>query len=276
MSEHHGHGPLGAKVDYPAQYDASCLYPIPRAAGRAALGIAADLPFVGVDIWNAYELSWLNLNGKPMVACAEFRVPADSENIIESKSFKLYLNSFNQTRLGGIAELSAVLTKDLSAAAGAPVQVEIACPDDWGLNYVIQNPAGECLDSLDISPDSYQPNSMLLKASEGESVTEELYSHLLRSRCPVTSQPDWASIEIAYSGARIDREGLLAYLISFREHDDFHEQCVEQIFSDINRYCQPTSLRVYARYLRRGGLDINPWRSNVVNDKAYNSRGSRQ
>jgi len=240
------------------------------------LGITADLPFAGVDIWNAYELSWLNLNGKPMVACAEFRVPADSENIIESKSFKLYLNSFNQTRLGGIAELSAVLTKDLSAAAGAPVQVEIACPDDWGLNYGIQNPAGECLDSLDISPDSYQPNSMLLKASEGESVTEELYSHLLRSRCPVTSQPDWASVEIAYSGPRIDREGLLAYLISFREHDDFHEQCVEQIFSDINRYCQPTSLRVYARYLRRGGLDINPWRSNVVNDKAYNSRGSRQ
>lgn len=276
MSKHPGHGPLGEQVSYPGQYDPTCLYPIPRQAGRDSLGIGAALPFSGVDVWNAYELSCLNDKGKPLVGCAEFRVPADSPNIIESKSFKLYLNSFNQTRLSGLDAMAQILGQDLSRAAGANVQVVIYSPDSWCAAYGIAPPQGECIDNLDISPDAYQPSPMLLSTNAKEIVTETLYSNLLRSRCPVTSQPDWASIEIQYRGSRIDREGLLAYLVSFREHDDFHEQCVEQIFCDISRYCRPETLSVYARYLRRGGLDINPWRSNDSSAQAENKRGARQ
>jgi 7-cyano-7-deazaguanine reductase len=276
MSKQAGHGPLGEQVTYPGQYDPSCLYPIPRLAGRESLGIGLELPFSGVDIWNAYELSCLNDKGKPLVACAEFRLPADSPNIIESKSFKLYLNSFNQTRLSGFDAMAQILMQDLSLAAGADVQVVIHSPDSWGSSYGIKSSEGECIDDLDIRPNANQPCPALLGASAAEIVTETLYSNLLRSRCPVTSQPDWASVEIKYHGPRINREGLLAYLVSFREHDDFHEQCVEQIFCDIRRYCGPVSLSVYARYLRRGGLDINPWRSTDPLDVAENSRGARQ
>lgn len=276
MSKHQSHGPLGEQVSYPGQYDPSCLHPISRQAGRDGLGIGADLPFKGVDIWNAYELSCLNEKGKPLVACAEFRVPAQSPNIIESKSFKLYLNSFNQTRLSGLDAMAQMLGRDLSLAAGAEVQVAVYPPKEWPANYGIASPQGDCIDGLDVSPDSYQPNPSLLTANDAELVSETLYSHLLRSRCPVTSQPDWASIELSYRGPRIVREGLLAYLISFREHDDFHEHCVEQIFSDITQRCAPASLTVCARYLRRGGLDINPWRSSDPMVVAQNKRGTRQ
>ena len=276
MNKKLGHGPLGEQVSYPSQYDSSCLYPIPRQAGRDSLGIKTELPFAGADIWNAYELSCLNEKGKPLVACAEFRVPAQSPNIIESKSFKLYLNSFNQTRLNGLDAMVRIMRRDLSLAAGAEVKVRIYPPDAWPASCDIEAPLGACLDDLDISPESYQPSPSLLSANAAELVEETLHSHLLRSRCPVTSQPDWASIEIKYAGPRIYREGLLAYLISFREHDDFHEQCVEQIFSDITQRCKPASLTVYARYLRRGGLDINPWRSSDRTIVVGNRRGARQ
>ncbi len=276
MSKHLGHGPLGEQVSYPGQYDPNCLHPIPRQPGRAGLGVKGELPFVGVDVWNAYELSCLNEKGKPIVACAEFRIPAQSPNIIESKSFKLYLNSFNQTRLAGLDAMTQLLQRDLSAAAGSDVLVTIHPPGTWQESHGIIEPQGHCIDDLDISIETYQPAATLLRANTSDVVEEALFSHLLRSRCPVTSQPDWASIEIGYRGPRIDREGLLAYLVSFREHDDFHEHCVEQIFSDIKQCCTPEKLTVYARYLRRGGLDINPWRSTDVLAKPQNSRGARQ
>jgi 7-cyano-7-deazaguanine reductase len=276
MSKDSIHGPLGEAVSYPSQYDPTCLHPIPRCAGRIALGLGEVLPFHGVDIWNAYELSWLDQKGKPAVACAEFRVPADSPNIIESKSFKLYLNSLNQSRLGNAAEVQALLERDLSTAAGAGVTVSIYGPKQWTAAYSIVTPTGECLDGLDLLLPGSHPNGEVLVVDNSEIVTETLYSHLLRSRCPVTSQPDWASVEIAYTGAKIHSQSLLGYLVSFREHDEFHEHCVERIFKDISDYCQPASLTVYARYLRRGGLDINPWRSSDVQAQALNIRGVRQ
>lgn len=278
MTEHKSHGPLGEKVSYPDKYDASCLHPIARQLGREGLGIDAQaaLPFAGVDIWNGYELSWLTESGKPRVACAEFRFSADSPNIIESKSFKLYLNSFNQTRIASVDALKQTLIADLSAASGAGVSVAIYTPEHWAEMYGITAPKGECLDELDISPSAYAPDASLLATDGDEVCSEVLYSHLLRSRCPVTSQPDWASVEICYRGAKINREQLLAYIVSFREHDEFHEHCVERIFCDISQRCKPQALSVYARYTRRGGLDINPWRST---DQAFvpaNSRGVRQ
>ncbi|MBQ0759059.1 NADPH-dependent 7-cyano-7-deazaguanine reductase QueF [uncultured Zhongshania sp.] len=278
MTKHSGHGPLGEKVNYPSQYDPSCLHPILRKQGRDGLGIDATmpLPFAGVDIWNAYELSWLNESGKPQVACAEFRFPADSPNIIESKSFKLYLNSFNQSRFRDASAVQQTLAEDLSAASGAEVQASVFTPDRWGEAYQIAKPEGECLDDLDINPCFYAPNAELLEVSGDAVYSEILYSHLLRSRCPVTSQPDWASVEIRYRGTKINREQLLAYIVSFREHDEFHEHCVERIFSDISRRCEPEFLAVYARYTRRGGLDINPWRSSDPVFDPPNSRGVRQ
>lgn len=278
MVDHQGHGPLGEKVTYPDQYDPSCLHAIPRQQGRQELGIdtAKQLPFAGVDIWNAYELSWLNESGKPVVACAEFRFAADSPNIIESKSFKLYLNSFNQTRIADLAFLRRTLERDLSSASGAGVELTLYTANCWADTYAISEPIGECLDGLDITPTSYTPDSELLTLDGDVVCSEHLYSNLLRSRCPVTSQPDWASVEIRYTGARINHENLLAYIVSFREHDEFHEHCVERIFSDISRCCQPESLSIYARYTRRGGLDINPWRSSDNTLIPINSRGVRQ
>lgn len=278
MSDNKRHGPLGEKVDYPQEYDPSCLHPIPREAGRETLGLGevSALPFSGVDIWNAYEVSWLTESGKPKVACAEFRFPADSPNIVESKSFKLYLNSFNQSRIKDTHTLKRLLRADLSRAAGADVEVEVYTPDVWADVFRIALPVGECLDELDISPSSFLPSPELLQTVRGEVVSEKLHSNLLRSRCPVTSQPDWATVEIHYRGPKINRPQLLAYLVSFREHDEFHEHCVERIFSDLASRCQPESLTVYARYTRRGGLDINPWRSNDSSAVAVNTRGVRQ
>ena len=253
--------PLGKAVAYAEHYDPGLLFPIPRQGKRDEIGIVeGELPFVGEDIWNAYELSWLDPRGKPVVALAHFIVPATSPNLIESKSLKLYLNSFNQTRLAGVDELVATLTRDLSAAAGAPVLVHVA-PLSTRPQRPMGYPKGILLDGLEIDVDLYTPEPALLSADTSRApVTETLYSHLLKSNCLVTGQPDWAMLVVRYTGAPIDREGLLRYIISFRQHNEFHEQCVERVFVDILRQCQPSALSVFARYTRRGGLDINPYR----------------
>ena len=262
---------LGQETQYVDQYDASLLFPISRQPKRDEIGLeqqdaeAGRLPFFGQDIWNAFELSWLNPKGKPQVAVTVFRIPADSENIIESKSFKLYLNSFNQTRLESSRQLKTILESDLSAAAGSPVMVDLHGLDGVTELQVVQ-PKGRCIDGLDIDVTHYHPEPTLLKNQSDLIVEETLYSHLLRSNCPVTGQPDWATVEISYTGKKIDKAGLLAYIISFRQHNDFHEQCVERMFVDISQRCKPEELTVVARYTRRGGLDINPWRSTNLPD----------
>jgi 7-cyano-7-deazaguanine reductase len=269
--------PLGKPTSYQAEYAPSLLFPIARQGKRNEIGIAGTLPFFGIDIWNAYELSWLNLRGKPQVAMATVTVPADSPNIIESKSFKLYLNSFNQTRLAGPDALLDLLRADLSAGFGAPVQVNLVTPDMFS-SLRMGELEGLLLDRLDIDVDTYTPDPALLRANTGESIVEEtLVSHLLKSNCLVTGQPDWGSVQIRYVGPQIDQEGLLRYLIGFREHNEFHEQCVERVFMDILRRCRPQKLAVYARYTRRGGLDINPWRSNfTTGQRPSNLRNGRQ
>lgn len=269
--------PLGKPAAYKSDYDPSLLFPIARQQKRDELGIAGTLPFFGVDIWNAYEVSWLNLRGKPQVAIATVTVPADSPNIIESKSFKLYLNSFNQTRLAGPDALLELLRADLSAGFGMPVQVALQTPDMFAA-LKMGELDGLSLDRLDIEVESFEPDTTLLKAQHDESPVEEtLVSHLLKSNCLVTGQPDWGSVQIHYVGPPIDQEGLLKYLIGFRNHNEFHEQCVERIFIDILRACKPQKLAVYARYTRRGGLDINPWRSNfTTGQRPRNLRSARQ
>jgi len=270
---------LGKVSAYQTEYDPTLLFPIPRQAKRDELGLLAGstLPFFGMDIWNAYEVSWLNLRGKPQIAIVSVMASADSANIIESKSFKLYLNSFNQTKLAGVDALRSLLQTDLSAGFGAPVQVSIKTPEQFD-ELTLQTLDGLLLDRLDIEVDDYLPNVQLLKADHSTPVVEEtLISHLLKSNCLVTGQPDWGSVAIHYIGAPIDQEGLLRYLIGFRNHNEFHEQCVERIFVDIQRQCKPQKLSVYARYTRRGGLDINPWRSNFSTGKMpSNSRLARQ
>ncbi|MFL9880729.1 NADPH-dependent 7-cyano-7-deazaguanine reductase QueF [Herbaspirillum rhizosphaerae] len=269
--------PLGKASAYPCAYDPTLLFPIPRQAKRDELGLQGTLPFFGIDIWNAYEVSWLNQRGKPQIAIATFMIPADSANIIESKSFKLYLNSFNQTRLDDQQALVDIVQKDLSLAAGASVQVTLTEPGAFsGLH--MGELSGLLLDRLDIEVVDHHPNPALLFANHEEAMVEEtLLSHLLKSNCPVTGQPDWGSVQIHYAGAPINQEALLKYLIGFREHNEFHEQCVERIFVDILRQCKPQKLSVYARYTRRGGLDINPWRSNFSAGRApSNLRNARQ
>ncbi len=266
---------LGRSVQYCEQYAPELLFPIPRQSKRDEIGVAANkLPFQGQDIWNAFELSWLNLRGKPQVAMATFRIPAESPNLIESKSFKLYLNSYNQTRLDGEDELLARLTRDISQAAGAPVSVELTLPKDFAAARMGDLP-GESLDALDIEIDHYHPSPDYL-VTTSERVSESLHSNLLKSNCLVTGQPDWASILIRYVGRKLDREGLLRYLVGFRQHNEFHEQCVERIFVDIWKACQPSELTVYARYTRRGGLDINPFRTSGKGLVPENIRTARQ
>jgi 7-cyano-7-deazaguanine reductase len=277
MSNLPEHSPLGKTSAYRTDYAPELLFPIPRQAKRDELGLKGTLPFFGVDIWNGYELSWLNMRGKPQVAVARFTIPADSPNLIESKSFKLYLNSFNQTRLAGPDALKILLQQDLSAAAGANVHVALTMQEDFG-KLEMGELQGRLLDRLDIDVDSYSPQPETLKASFDELPVEEtLVSHLLKSNCLVTGQPDWGSVQISYYGPQIDQESLLKYLIGFREHNEFHEQCVERIFTDILRQCQPQHLTVYARYTRRGGLDINPWRTNFSSaQRPSNLRNARQ
>jgi len=267
---------LGKATEYRSDYAPELLFPIPRAFKRVESGIdAAVLPFVGEDLWNAYEVSWLNPKGKPVVALATFRVPADSPNLIESKSFKLYLNSFNQTVFANTAAVEATLLRDLSAAAGAMIGAKVAVLGDRP-QAAVAYPAGVLLDDLDIACTTYQPAPELLTTVDGGMVEETLYSHLLKSNCLVTGQPDWAMVVIRYRGRPIERAGLLRYIVSFRGHNEFHEQCVERIYCDITRHCAPEVLAVYARYTRRGGLDINPFRSSGVFPPPDNTREVRQ
>lgn len=255
--------PLGQQTEYVSEYDAGLLYPIARVDKWVEMGIEAErLPFFGEDIWNAYEVSWLNLKGKPIVALAEFRLPYNSPNIIESKSFKLYLNSLNQMRYESFVEVQVLLERDLSEAAGADVTVMLRDVDSMSALVVLT--PDYCIDELDVDIAEYHPNAELLALDEAQGVVEErLVSHLLKSNCPVTNQPDWGSVFIDYKGTKIDHEQLLKYIVSFREHTDFHEQCVERIYIDLMRICKPEALIVYARYVRRGGLDINPYRASM-------------
>lgn len=267
---------LGKPVQYGAEYDPTLLFPIPRAQARAALGLGAELPFGGVDFWNAYELSWLDGRGKPRVALAELRVPATSPNLIESKSLKLYLGSYAMARFGDTDALRAQLVADLSGAAGAPVSV-VLTPAGSSNAALIENLEGDVIDDMPIEISHYgPPRPEFLSADAALKADEVLVSHLLKSNCPVTGQPDWASVQVRYAGPRIARDGLLRYLVSFRQHSDFHEACVERIFMDILRQCAPTRLAVYARYTRRGGLDINPFRATPGLPLPGNPRTNRQ
>ncbi|WP_163575380.1 NADPH-dependent 7-cyano-7-deazaguanine reductase QueF [Halomonas faecis] len=253
------HAPLGRESAYPERYDAGLLYSIARAANRMPLGIQEGrLPFVGEDEWHAFEVSWLNDRGKPLVAVARFRLPAESPNLIESKSWKLYLNGFNQSRFASREHVLEALKRDLGRAAGASVSVELFGVDDDAL--MPRQLPGECLDDLDIEVTSYTPSAEVIGVGD-EVVEETLHSHLLKSNCPVTGQPDWGSVLIRYRGPKLDREGLLRYLIGYRQHQDFHEHCVEHVFMDLMARARPERLLVLARYVRRGGLDISPWRA---------------
>jgi 7-cyano-7-deazaguanine reductase len=248
--------PLGREVAYPDRYDPGLLFPIPRALGRGDIGIRDDaLPFAGHDRWHAYELSWLDARGKPVVATATLAVPADSPHLVESKSLKLYLNSLNGARFDSPERVRETIAADLSRAAGAAVSV------DFGLPHFAADDDAVSIDGLDVAIDRYGPPDATLLAVHDDVVEETLRSDLLKSNCPVTGQPDWATVRIAYRGPRIDRAGLLRYLVSFRDHAEFHEQCVERIFVDLVARCRCEALSVEARYTRRGGLDINPWRA---------------
>ena len=264
--------PLGKSSEYVDQYDASLLFPIRRDEGWKAVGVnRTDIPFHGEDIWNGYEISWLDQKGKPQVALGEFRIAANSTNIVESKSFKLYLNSYNQTRFDSIEKVIATMEKDLSLAADGRVEV-ILHPMDYQYPAV---QSAECIDDLDVEVESYELDQNILQVS-GSKVEKTLVSHLLKSNCPVTGQPDWGSIFVEYKGAEIEPASLLKYIVSLRQHQDFHEQCVERTFYDIYQLIKPESLTVYARYVRRGGLDINPFRTTDSDARAVNFRLPRQ
>jgi 7-cyano-7-deazaguanine reductase len=261
---------LGKTSAYPDQYDASLLFPLPRAPKRQEIGVVSTLPFMGADLWTAYELSWLNMRGKPQVALAQLVVPCETPNIIESKSLKLYLGSFSNSRFADAADVLVRLKADLgqalwqtegSAPASGSVGVKLIAPEDFD-RQAIEELDGLSLDRLDIDCEHYTPAPELLSAAfEEQPVSEVLTSRLLKSNCLVTGQPDWGSVQISYSGPQIEQGGLLRYLVSFRNHHEFHEQCVERIFMDVWSRCKPTRLSVYARYTRRGGLDINPFRT---------------
>ena len=304
--------PLGKDVSYPTGYDASVLFPMPRLDARLTLDLTSlsassntlqgALPFKGFDLWNAYELSWLNAKGLPKVALLHLKVPCTSPNIIESKSLKLYLNSFNQTRFETVHHVFDLLRKDLARAIGAELELELVGPDQF-TNETINEFAGIDLDKLDVEIDCYQPDAAILQlkqyaattaavknqASRSDSgdknshlnsddvhISEAVFSRLLKSNCPVTDQPDWACIQIKYTGSPIDHASLLKYIVSYRMHNGFHEHCVEKIFVDILKQCAPTSLSVYARYTRRGGLDINPWRATFDCQPPAVGRSARQ
>jgi 7-cyano-7-deazaguanine reductase len=266
--------PLGRHVDYPREYDASLLFPIARALGRGHLGIEdGALPFTGIDRWHAYELSWLDAHGRPRVATATFEVPADSTHLVESKSLKLYLNSFNAARFDSDEDVRARIAEDLSRAAAAPVSVRFGLPPING----DQAPDIVSIDDEVTTIEAYgPPDATLLRADETLIVAETLSSALLKSNCPVTGQPDWARVTIAYRGPRLDRAALLRYLVSFRDHAEFHEQCVERIFTDLVARTRTQSLSVEARYTRRGGLDINPWRATPDMARPAPGRDPRQ
>lgn len=254
---------LGQQTQYAEKYDCTLLQPVPRHLNRDTLGITQTQPFsIGADIWTAYEISWLNPKGVPQVAIADVQIDFRSENLIESKSFKLYLNSFNQTKFADAAEVQDILQQDLQDCAKGEVKVQLNSLADYTAKPIVAL-SGECIDELDIEIQDYAFNAELLKNCTGDNMVEEmLVSHLLKSNCLITQQPDWGSLQIHYVGKQINHEQLLRYIISFRQHNEFHEQCVERIFCDLMQYAKPEKLTVYARYTRRGGLDINPYRSN--------------
>ncbi|MCW8174707.1 NADPH-dependent 7-cyano-7-deazaguanine reductase QueF [Verminephrobacter aporrectodeae] len=273
---------LGKASTYVDQYDAALLFPIPRADKRAEIGITGAAPFFGADLWTAFELSWLNARGKPQLALAHITVPCETPNIVESKSVKLYLNSFNNTCLADAAQVQARIRADLGEAVwrgaerSAAVGVTLLGPERFDQEPVHELD-GLSLDRLDVECTHYQPAPELLRARfDAAPVSEVLTSKLFRSNCPVTGQPDWASVQIAYNGPQIDQEGLLQYLVSFRRHSEFHEQCVERIFMDLWTRCHPGALTVYARYTRRGGIDINPLRTSRPQGLPRNVRTARQ
>ena len=285
---------LGKATAYPDQYAPQTLFPIARQPQRSELGMTAGtaLPFTGADLWTGYELSWLNPRGKPQVALVQVAVPCETPCIVESKSFKLYLNSFSNSRFAsadavrqrisedvGVSVWQPVASVSQQASGGAPpstVGVRLVLPEQFSAQ-AMQELEGLSLDRLDVECSDYQPAPHWLRADTAEAaVTETLTSHLLRSNCPVTQQPDWGDIQISYSGAPIDQEGLLRYIVSLRNHNGFHEHCVERIFMDILRHCRPSRLTVYARYTRRGGLDINPLRTNHPGPLPPNVRTARQ
>lgn len=259
--------PLGKKSAYITQYDPTLLFPIPRAANRAQINITNILPFHGIDTWTAYEVSWLNPQGKPIVAIADFIIPCESPRLVESKSFKLYLNSFNQTIFASAETVKKQISEDLSKATGSEVIVKLFPLDKYPI-ATLTNWPGICLDSLDITTNIYEVNPEFLNC-EKNVTSETVYSHLLKSNCSVTGQPDWGSVLIRYEGRKINHEDLLKYIISFRNHQEFHEPCIERIYVDIMRQCHPDKLTVYGRYTRRGGLDINPFRSNFEQAPAF-------
>jgi 7-cyano-7-deazaguanine reductase len=276
------HSQLGKASAYVDQYDPSLLFPIPRATSRAEIGVTGSPRFFGADLWTAYELGWLNPRGKPQVALAHILVPCESTHIVESKSFKLYLNSFNNTRFADADEVKARIRADISAALwqGGPVMssvgVKLLGPELFGAE-LIHELDGLNLDRLDIECTRYTPAPDLLRAAFDEQpVSEVLVSKLLKSNCLVTGQPDWGSVQIRYSGPQIHQEGLLQYIVSFRNHNEFHEQCVERMFMDIWTRCRPARLTVYARYTRRGGLDISPFRTSHPQPVPANVRTARQ
>lgn len=258
---------LGKNTQYCSEYTADLLQGVPRSLNRDSLALnQSNLPFVGEDVWYGYELSWLNEKGKPVVAVAEFRFACTSENIVESKSFKLYLNSFNQTRFASVKDVEQILITDLSKIVGSLAKVNLFSVDHCPALDIIKNTDKcVCIDGKDISIEDYQYDPQLLATAQekdqGDVIEEYLVSHLLKSNCLITNQPDWASVYIHYRGKAIDHSALLKYLISFRQHNEFHEQCVERIYCDLQQFCQLDELTIFARYTRRGGLDINPFRS---------------
>ena len=277
-------GPLGEAAKYSEGYSTERLFPMPRVEGRSAVGLEEAPAWVGADVWTGYEFSWLNTRGKPQVAVLRITVDAASTHIVESKSMKLYLNGYAQTRFDHTDEVRGRLTADLSVAFGAQVQVALLALDDSQLEVAL--PAGQSLDDVDIEISDYQRNPSLLALSSGnvatdsKPVSEALITHLFRSLCPVTAQPDWASLTVAYTGAAIDRAGLLKYLVSYRQHQAFHETTIERIYTDLWQRCQPLRLQVGGYFLRRGGLDIRPMRSSEAGagsaDAAATPRLARQ
>ncbi len=269
--------PLGKRTSYPQEYSPSLLAGIPREEGRRALGLTGSLPFTGVDVWNAHELSWLDPKGKPVVATAELWVPASSPRIVESKSLKLYLGSLNGARHESESAVRQVIAADLRDVVGAELEVRLAPAPHEALPQTVDVPAGVCIDDADVAIDTYTVDARLLEGSADASdeVEETLYSNLLKSNCPITGQPDWATLFVRYRGGRIDREALLRYIVSYRDHAEFHEPCVERIFTDVKRSSEPRALTVFARYVRRGGIDINPFRSDFE-DLTDNVKSWRQ
>jgi 7-cyano-7-deazaguanine reductase len=277
---------LGKPSPYVDQYDASLLFPIARQDKRAEIGILGAAPFFGADMWTAFELSWLNPRGKPQLAIAHFTVPCESRNIIESKSLKLYLNSFNNTKFASSDEVKTRLRTDLSEAVWRDSTPADKAPPTIGVTLIsadlfdrepVHEMDGLSLDRLDIDCTRYTPAPELLTVTSDEAPVSEVFtSNLLKSNCLVTGQPDWGSVQISYTGDQIEQGGLLQYLVSFRNHNEFHEQCVERIFMDIWTRCKPMKLAVYARYTRRGGLDINPFRTSYPAALPKNVRMARQ